>query len=125
LEDKYIESDIYLVAVNFGESPTPERVRSKDGLAHLMYNKRAEMYFDFRRAIKRGEVQIPRDFGLEQEVPRMLYATNSRGKFIVEPKDKIKAKLGHSPDISDSVVLAWHGWIRGFIFPKGEIDIAI
>lgn len=125
LEESLFISDINLVPINFGEKPTKSRVEAKENLTHLMFNKRAEMYFDFRRAIKAQEISIPSTFLLEMEIPRMTYLTTRTGKFLVEAKDQIKKKIGHSPDISDSCVLAWHGRILGYTEIRGHIDLVM
>lgn len=102
--------NIEVVEINFAEKPTLERVESDDPIATKCLNKRAEMFMDFRKAIIDREVYIPLEFGIIDEITRMEYEFQL-GKYKIEPKDKISALLGHSPDRTDSVVLAYHAKI--------------
>jgi phage terminase large subunit len=68
-------------------------------------NKRAEMYFDAVDWIKRG--------GALPDSPELLAAqtqttyTFQGDRFLLEPKDQVKAKLGYSPDEADAFALTF------------------
>lgn len=118
-EKKFSGTGINLLGVNFGGKVSEDRVKRKVDNAHLMFNKRAEMYFDFRREVRNRNILIPRTLGLEKELPNMKYFTNSSGMFQMESKQEIKKRIkkelgrGKSPDTSDACVLALHGKILG------------
>jgi phage terminase large subunit len=68
-------------------------------------NKRAEMYFDAVEWIKRG--------GALPESPELLAAltqttyTFQADRFLLEPKDQVKIKIGYSPDEADAFALTF------------------
>ena len=52
---------------------------------------------------------------LEQELLDPTYTFDARGRFQVEAKDEVKARIGRSPDLADSLALAiWTGRKRGY-----------
>lgn len=69
------------------------------------YNKRAEMWFDMAAWIKRGG-SIPNTSTLVRELTAPTYSFKD-GKFIIEPKEKIKERLGFSPDMADALGLTF------------------
>jgi hypothetical protein len=71
-------------------------------------NKRAEMAFDFVAWIKRGGA-LPDDPALVAQLTQTTYTFKSGSdKFILEPKDQVKAKLGgRSPDEMDACMLTF------------------
>ena len=69
------------------------------------YNKRAEMWFDMAEWLERGGV-IPNNNQLIKELVSPTY-TIKNGKFLLEPKDQIKDRLGYSPDIADALALTF------------------
>jgi phage terminase large subunit len=68
-------------------------------------NKRAEMYFEAVEWIKRG--------GALPDSPEMLAGLTAvtymfqGDRFLIEPKDQVKRKLGYSPDEADAFVLTF------------------
>lgn len=66
-------------------------------------NKRAEMWFEMAEWVKRGGA-LPDDPELQKELTAPTYTFNKHGKFLIEPKDQIKARLGFSPDKADALV---------------------
>lgn len=116
---EYSSSDIILRGINFQEKVTPERVKNQLDYAHLMFNKRAEMYFDFRRFVRKTKIFIPASYDIHVEAPNIKYFTNSSGLFQLESKTEIKKRLkkelgrGKSPDTTDACVLAIHGRTLG------------
>ncbi len=76
-------------------------------------NRRAEMYWNLRQRLDRGEVQLPDDDELFADLTAMRYGFDQQGRVTLEGKDAIRAKLGRSPDRADGVVLALAGeWSR-------------
>lgn len=68
-------------------------------------NKRAEMWFEMAAWVKRGG-GLPNDSTLSKELTAPTYTFNG-GKFQLESKDQIKARLGFSPDICDALCLTF------------------
>lgn len=64
-------------------------------------NKRAEMWFDMVEWIKRGG-SLPNESSLVRELTAPTYTFNN-GKFMLEPKEQIKKRLGFSPDMADAL----------------------
>ena len=74
------------------------------------YNLRAQLYIQFREALdpESGEdIMLPPDPVLTAELTAGRYTTK-RDQYLVEPKEDIISRLGHSPDSADAVVMAWH-----------------
>lgn len=68
-------------------------------------NKRAEMWFDMAEWIKRGGA-LPNLPELGRELMAPTY-TFQGGKFLLEPKEQIKKRLGSSPDLADALALTF------------------
>jgi hypothetical protein len=75
------------------------------------FNRRAEMFFALRDWIRRGGC-LPDDTDLIAELPTMTF-TPKGGRLLIEPKEAIKARLGRSPDKSDSLALTFAEPIAG------------
>jgi phage terminase large subunit len=69
------------------------------------FNKRTEMYFDFVEWIRSGGA-LPETPEIVSELTQTTY-TFKGDKLILEPKEDVKAKIGHSPDISDAAALTF------------------
>ena len=74
-------------------------------------NARAEWYWEFRGLLERGEAVLPSDCPeLVSELGGIRYQMQaSDRKIIVESKDKIKKRLGKSPDYADAFVYCYYG----------------
>lgn len=97
VEDAMIQGAIPNVPINFaGKADDPR-----------YFNKRAEMWFRMAEWIKRGG-GLPKIPALIRELTTPTY-TLKGGKFLIEPKDQIKRRLGFSPDLADGLALtfAW------------------
>lgn len=70
------------------------------------FNKRAEIWFEMCEDIKRG-LALPAD--LTEIVPELTTPTYTfKGdKFMLEPKEQIKARLGRSPDIAEALATTY------------------
>lgn len=82
--------------VNFGGASTDERYA----------NKRAQMYFAVKKWMESGGA-IPQEPTLKSELSVVEYKFTPAGKIILEAKDKIKEKIGKSPDLADSLALTF------------------
>lgn len=80
-------------------------------------NKRAEMYVLMRDWFYDGEVSIPDDNVIHQEITSMPdIKRTSSGLIKLEPKDKIKADTKISPDVADAIALT-------FAYPVYRTDL--
>ena len=68
-------------------------------------NKRAEMWFAMAEWIKRGG-SLPENADLIRELTAPTYYFQN-GKFQIEPKEQIKARLGASTDYADALALTF------------------
>lgn len=87
-----------------GHSPLEIHFSSK-AIDPRYYNKRSEMWFSMAEWVKRGG-SIVQDSKLKKELTTPTYSFKN-GKFIVEPKESIKDRLGFSPDIADALCLTF------------------
>lgn len=68
-------------------------------------NKRAEVWFAMAEWIKRGGC-LPNIPDLQKELTAPTY-TFRNGKFLLEPKEMIKKRLGFSPDLADALSMTF------------------
>jgi phage terminase large subunit len=84
---------------------TPQEIHfSGKAVDPRYYNKRAEMWFSMAEWLKRGS--IPNLPELVRELTAPTYSFKD-GKFLLEPKEMIKKRLGFSPDIADALGLTF------------------
>jgi len=69
-------------------------------------NRRAEMYFEAAEWVKQGGALPRTDMQLLAELTEPTYSFKG-GQFLIEPKDKLKPRLGRSPDLADALVLTF------------------
>lgn len=74
-------------------------------ISESYYNKRAEMWFEMAEWVKNGG-RLPNMPELAKELCAPTY-TLKNGRFLLEPKDQIKQRLGFSPDLADSLALTF------------------
>lgn len=72
-------------------------------------NLRAAMYWQLAIDFQHGNIAIPPDDGLIEEL-RALKSEERRGRIYIIEKDDIRDELGRSPDKSDA--LAYGNWVR-------------
>lgn len=71
-------------------------------------NRRAEMWYGIREWLKAGGcLQSDGNIQLKNELSTPRYWYDAAGKIVLEPKDKIKERLGASPDIADALALTF------------------
>ena len=83
-------------AIHFAESPSDPQYA----------NKRAEMYGELREWLK-GEVSLPDDDSLEQDIVAPNYKHNIQNRLLLEPKGDIVKRLKRSPDRADAIALCF------------------
>ena len=68
-------------------------------------NRRAEMWLEMAEWVKRGGA-LP---NIPEMVPELTVPTYSfsQGKFVLEDKDQVKARLKRSPDLADALALTF------------------
>lgn len=105
-----LENGVNAKGVNFGAGATKERIKAHHYSAVNAANKRAEMHLDLADLIEnQGCAFSPEVYGeIKDILPMVVSERKSNGKIQVIPKAEIKAKLGHSPDALDAVLLALH-----------------
>lgn len=82
--------------INFGgESPDPH-----------MLNMRAFMHAKCKDWLRRGAID-KNDERLQVDLATPGYHINTGGKLVIEPKEQIVKRVGHSPDDSDALILTF------------------
>lgn len=96
--------------IEFGSGPTRERVRDRRYCAVYARNKRAEMHMDLAEMMDYRSVEFTQSVydEIKDVLPLITSDKTPSGKVQVTPKPEVKAKLGHSPDAFDAVLLALH-----------------
>lgn len=72
------------------------------------YNKRAESYHFLAERLKSGNVQLPDDYKLHQQLNATKYKKKD-GRIILIPKEDIKDNLRQSPDRADAFSMLIYG----------------
>lgn len=70
-------------------------------------NLRAEVFWRFRESLQKGEMALPNDRALFEELMQIRYFYLGSGALQIESKDDMRKRLGRSPDRADAVVLGW------------------
>lgn len=85
------------VAVNTGEA-------ADDSESYA--NLRAELHFAARDRLREG-ASLPADDELSEDLRAPRYSLDRYNRILVEPKLKVRARLGRSPDSGDAVLLSF------------------
>jgi hypothetical protein len=99
--DRLRQLGFKVTAINFG---------SKAAEADKYVNKRSEMWARLAQWIKEGGA-IPDHLALKSELAAPTYYFDSSGRLGLESKDKIKERLGKSPDIADALALTFASFL--------------
>lgn len=94
-----------VVGLNGGEAMW--EVYAEDG--ETFQNLRGQMYWQARKDLSQGRVAIPADEELWEDLLVVTWGTRNKN-IIIEPKEKLKERLGRSPDKGDAWVY-WN-WVR-------------
>ena len=95
--------------VNFGSKPIGRGPTGQE----MYFNRRAEMFDNLRDWFNtEGGVQIPDDDSLQSDLTSMKVGPgatryNNNNELIIEDKEKIKSRLGASPDLADALALTF------------------
>ena len=89
-----------------GYSPTEVSFGGAAMDAERYANMRVEMYFKCRDWLVGGGV-LPQDADLKTELAAVEYRFTSNGRILLEPKDKLKERMGRSPDLADALALTF------------------
>jgi hypothetical protein len=71
-------------------------------------NLRAEIYWGLRQRFESGEIGLPSSPKLKEQLSNTRYSFNSRGQVQIESKEAMKKRGLKSPDIADSLALAFY-----------------
>lgn len=74
--------------------------------AEHFVNRRAEMWWKMGDWLKQGGA-IPSDAVLQSDLSAPTYGYAASGKRLLEPKEKIKERIGRSPDLADALALTF------------------
>lgn len=100
--DMLIEDDLPANEINVGESPDTKSDPEND----IFLNKRAQYYYKLRQAFLDDKIAIDDD-ELIFELSKIKHEFLRSGKIKIIDKMKIKKEVGKSPDLAESVMLAW------------------
>lgn len=95
--------DAEVIGVNFAELPDP-------GKEHLYLNKRAQVWWEVGREncrLQRWDISVLDDDALQELTTPTYEIMDSRGKIKIQPKKDVVKEIGRSPDVADSVLLAF------------------
>ena len=106
--DRLHEQGHMVDGVNFGEGPQGDWAGIVSQEIEFA-NRRVELYWACRELLKRGELCIPSGMEFRRVItdicsPRYEYMSDRKIK--LEPKDRIKKRIGRSPDHGDALILA-------------------
>lgn len=96
-------------AINFGSKPIGRGPTGDE----MYFNRRAEMYDNLRQWFNtEGGVQIPDLDTIQMDLTAIKVGPgatryNNNNELIIEDKEKIKSRLGHSCDIGDALALTF------------------
>jgi len=62
-----------------------------------------------REAFEAGTAAIPPNDDLLAELLALKYEVKNGGRTYIEPKDNIRDRIGHSPDLADVCAMAFGG----------------
>lgn len=105
--------DCKVVGINFGSSPTKERVKANMFPALFADNMRAELHLDLQSFMDDGRITFTSDVldACKEQMNAVRAIRKTNGKTAIIPKDDIKRAIGRSPDALDAVLLSIHALI--------------
>lgn len=80
-------------------------------LSEKYRNRRAEMWIEMAAWLRSGG-QIPNHATLKADLSAATYLFDTSGKMVLESKEKIKERLGRSPDLADALALTFAAPVR-------------
>lgn len=98
--------------VQFGESPKGDWAATTGTLAFK--NRRSELYWVARMLVRECRLDVPPDQPqIRQQLCQTRFLYTPKGEIAIEPKDRIRERIGRSPDHADALVLALSRGYRG------------
>lgn len=70
-------------------------------------NRRAEGWWDFKKKLDDGELDLPDDDKLKAQLSDIRYTYTPRGLLQIESKEDAKARGSKSPDVGDAVMMTF------------------
>lgn len=93
--------DLVVIPINVSRSPTSKPLQAGQPAYDIL---RDQLWFGIADWLKKGGA-LPPDARLEAQLTRAEYGYTNQNELKVEPKSKMKEKLGHSPDEADALAL--------------------
>jgi len=104
--DRLREQNIRVTAVDFGAGAVGDW-QTLLGREAAFPNRRCELHAALRSVVRARQISIPSKFReVIADLASVRYWYDSRGRFTVEPKDAIRARIRRSPDFGDALVIA-------------------
>lgn len=107
LEDEN-EINCEILGINVGEKPTGQKQE-----VEKFYNLKSQMFWKlgpwFKPENGKSGVSIPNDSQLIEELKALRYSYFGDRKIRIESKEKMKLRIGRSPDRVDALMLAFSG----------------
>ena len=75
-------------------------------------NRRAESWDRMRKWIEAGG-SLPKDENLMEELSTPTYSFDAAGRMVLEKKEKIKERMGKSPDVADALAMTFFAPVYG------------
>jgi len=104
--DRLREQNVRVTAVDFGAGAAGDwsAILGRDA---AFPNRRCELHSALRSLVRSKSISIPSKFReVVADLASVRYWYDSRGRFTVEPKDAIRARIRRSPDFGDALVIA-------------------
>lgn len=100
--------DLYRDLIKMGYRARPADSRSRADKPEQFFNKRAEMYWQMRDSFVNGNISIPNDEELIDELGAVSVEIAGDNKVKIEDKKAIKRRLGSSPDKADALAMSFY-----------------
>lgn len=102
---------IKTIGINFGSRPTKERQKAGHYASRFAENMRAELHMDLQNLIEENHILFDEQVWekVKDVFPLVSCTQKANGRYSINPKTEIKAKMGgKSPDELDAVLLSIH-----------------
>jgi hypothetical protein len=110
VHDRLRELHYRTVAFNAGSAASDRR---------RFVNARASAFWHLRKLLEAGEVALPHDVELWDELTGLRWSADSQGRVQLEAKDDLRDRIGRSPDKADSVAMCFW-WSPGRVGPPQQ-----
>jgi hypothetical protein len=89
-------------------------------------NRRAESYWGLRERFRQGDIAIPKDAALREQLMSIRYSLTPRGQIKIEAKEELRRRGRPSPDRADMLAMLFDssaisaGWTLGAVEGPSE-----